>query len=83
MSACNLLVGCIVVNAFLTPQVMSSRSVTHMCFLAFSHKYTAFFPKPPTTFLTGFSRGERRKYAGKKVRLNPVSNSHSQGHESD
>ena len=29
-----------------------------------------FFPKPPTTFLTCFCRGERRKYAGKKVRLN-------------
>ena len=26
-----------------------------------------FFPKPPTTFPTGFCRGERRKYAGKKV----------------
>ena len=26
-----------------------------------------FFPKPPTTFLTCFCRGERRKYAGKKV----------------
>ena len=23
-----------------------------------------FFPKPPTTFLTCFCRGERRKYAG-------------------
>ena len=29
-----------------------------------------FFPKPPTTFLTCFCRGERRKYAGKKSRLN-------------
>ena len=29
-----------------------------------------FFPKPPTTFLTCFCRGEMRKYAGKKVRLN-------------
>ena len=27
---------------------------------------TNFFPKLPTTFLTCFSRGERRKYAGKK-----------------
>ena len=33
-----------------------------------------FFPKPPTTFLTCFSRGERRKYAGKKFGLNRVSN---------
>ena len=29
-----------------------------------------FFPKPPTTFLTCFCRGVRRKYAEKKVRLN-------------
>ena len=29
-----------------------------------------FFPKPPTTFLTCFCRGERRKYAGKKSCLN-------------
>ena len=34
-----------------------------------------FFPKPPTTFLTCICRGERRKYAGKKVRLNQESNS--------
>ena len=26
-----------------------------------------FLPKPPTTFLTCFCRGERRKHAGKKV----------------
>ena len=25
-----------------------------------------FFPKPPTTFLTCFCRGERRKYTGRK-----------------
>ena len=42
-----------------------------------------FFPKPPTTFLTCFCRGERRKYAGKKSRLNRGSNSQPQGHESD
>ena len=42
-----------------------------------------FFPKPPTTFLTCFCRGERRKYAGKKVRLNRGSNSQSPGYESD
>ena len=39
--------------------------------------------KPPTTFLTCFCRGERRKYAGKKVRLNRGSNSQPPGHESD
>ena len=42
-----------------------------------------FFPKPPTTFLTCFSKGERRKYAVKKVRLNRVSNSQPTGRESD
>ena len=42
-----------------------------------------FFPKPPTTFLTCFCRGERRKYAGKKSRLNWGSNLQSPGHESD
>ena len=35
--------------------------------------------KPPTTFLTYFGRGERRK----KVRLNRVSNSQPPGHGSD
>ena len=42
-----------------------------------------FFPKPPTTFLTCFCRGERRKYAGKKSRVNRGSNSQPPGHESD
>ena len=42
-----------------------------------------FFPKPPTTFLTCFCRGEMVKYAGKKVRLNPKLNSHPPGHKSD
>ena len=42
-----------------------------------------FFPKPQTTFLTCFCKGERRKYAGKKVCLNWGSNSHVQGHESN
>ena len=42
-----------------------------------------FFPKPPTTFLTCFCRGERRKYAGKKSRLIRGSNSQPPGHESD
>ena len=41
------------------------------------------FPKPPTTFLTCFCRGERRKYAGKKSRLNRGSNSQPPVHESD
>ena len=42
-----------------------------------------FFPKALTIFLTCFSRGERRKYVGKKVRLNQVSNSQPPVHESD
>ena len=41
-----------------------------------------FFPKPLTTFFTCFCRGERRKYAGKKSRLNRGSNSQPLGHES-
>ena len=36
-----------------------------------------FFPKLLTTFLTCFSRGQRRKYAGNKVRLNQGSNVNS------
>ena len=42
-----------------------------------------FFPKPPTTFLTCFCRGERRKYVGKKSRLNRGLNSQPPGHQSD
>ena len=42
-----------------------------------------FFLKPPTTFLICFCRGERRKYAGKKSRLNWRSNSQPPGHVSD
>ena len=42
-----------------------------------------FLRKPPTTFLTCFCRGERRKYAGKKSCLNRGLNSPPPGHESD
>ena len=42
-----------------------------------------FFPKPLTTFLTCFCRGEGRKYTGKKSHLNRGSNSQPPGHESD
>ena len=41
-----------------------------------------FFAKPPTTFRTCFCRGERRKYAGKKLRLNRRSNSQPPGRNS-
>ena len=53
----------------------------HVSWLSYTSTNTTFFPKPSTTFLTCF-RGDRRKYAGKKVRLNRVSNSQP-GHESD
>ena len=71
-------------NATLTAKVISWRSVTHM----FPGILTPvvkqlFFPKPPTTFLTCFCRGERRKYSEKKVRLNRGSNSQPPGQESD
>ena len=52
-------------------------------FPGFRTKAQPFFPKPPTTVLTCFCRGERRKYAGKKVRLNRGSNSQPPGYESD
>ena len=42
-----------------------------------------FFPKPPTTFLTCFCRGERRKHTGEKSYLNRGSNSQPPAHESD
>ena len=42
-----------------------------------------FFPKSPTTFPTVFCRGERRKYAEKKVRLNRGWNSQLPGRETN
>ena len=62
-------------NATLTVKVIS--------WLSHTSTNTTFFPKPTTTFLTCSYRGERWKYAGKKVRLNRVSNLQPQGHESD
>ena len=58
-------------NASLTSKVISWRPVTHN-FIMFPGFLTPvltqlFFLKPPTTFLTCFCRGERRKYAGKQV----------------
>ena len=68
------LVGWLVVLGFsatLTAKVISWRSVTRV-FPGFLTPVLTqlFFPKPPTTFLMCFCRGERRKYAGKKSRLN-------------
>ena len=42
-----------------------------------------FFPKPQAIFLICFCRGERRKQAVKKVRLNQGLNSQPSDHESD
>ena len=73
-------------NATLTAEVISWRSVTHnYVFPGFVTPVLTqlFFPKPPTTFLTCLCRSERRKYSGKKSRLNRGSNSQPPGHESD
>ena len=52
----------------------------HICFLlSHTSTNTNFLPKPLTTFLTCFCRGERQKYARKKFRL---SNSQPLCHES-
>ena len=56
---------------------------TYISWLSLTRTNTLFFPKPPTAFLTNFCRVERRKYTGKKVRLNRESNSQPPGHESD
>ena len=71
-------------NATLTAKVISRRSMAHVFPGFLSPVLTQlFFPKPPTTFPTCFCRGERRKYAGKKSRLNRGSNLQPPGHESD
>ena len=63
-------------NATLTAKVISWRSVTDVFpgFLTPVLTQLLFFPKPPTTFLSCFCRGGRRKYAGKKSLLNRGSN---------
>ena len=66
--------------------------IVHIMAVGDSHVFPGFltpvltllyFPKPQTTFLTCFCGGERRKYTGKKVRLDRESNSQTPGHESD
>ena len=60
-------------NATLTAKVISWWSVMHMTvFPGFLTPALTqlFFAKPPTTFLTCFCKGERQKYARKKVCLN-------------
>ena len=70
-------------NATLTAKVISWRSVTHVSWFSHTSANTTFFPKPPTTFLTNFSRGGLLNYDTKKVRLNRESNSQPPCHESD
>ena len=78
------MVGCI--------GVLGSNTQGHIMAVGDAHVFPDFltpvmtqlpFPKPLTTFLTCFSRGEGQKNTGKKVCLNPVSNSQPPGHESD
>ena len=71
-------------NATLTAKVISWRPMTHV-FPGFLTPVLTqlFFPKPLTTFLTCFCRGERPKYARKKSCLNRGSNPQPRGHESD
>ena len=72
-------------NATLTAKVMIKGVDDQYVFPGFltAELTQLFFPKPPTTFLTCFCRGDRQKYAGKKSRLNRGSNSQPPGHESD
>ena len=70
-------------NATLTANVISWRSVTHV-FPGFLTPVLTqlFFPKSPTTFLTCFCRGQRRKYATDRrttarSQLFPLSTSYS------
>ena len=69
------LIGWLVVlgfNATLTAKVTAiSDAYVFPGFLTLVQVLTQiFFPTPPTTFLRYICRGERRKYAGKKSRLN-------------
>ena len=53
-------------NATLTAKVISWRCVTHVSWLSHTSTDTTFFPRPMTTFLTCFCRGEstpERKFA--------------------
>ena len=75
-----IVVGCIGFNATLTHTVGDA-----YVFPGFLTPVLTllFFPLSPTTFLTCFCRGVRRKYAGKKSRLNRESNSQPPGHDSN
>ena len=65
-------------NATLIAKVISWQSVTHMLPGFLTPILTQlFFPKPLTSFLTCFCRGERRKHTQKNL------GSNSLGHDSD
>ena len=64
------LVGCIGFNTTLTAKVISWHGDAHCVSWLFDTSILLtqlFFPKPPTTFLICFCRGEKRKYAVRKV----------------
>ena len=69
----------------LTDRVISWWSMTHMCFLAFSHQYHHKFSFQSHRLLFSHASAEVRgeKYARKKVCLNRGSNSQPPGHESE
>ena len=72
-------------NATLTPKAISCRSVNKHVFPGFLTPVLTqlSFQSHRLFFFTCFSRGERRKYTGKKVCLNRLLNSQPPGHESD
>ena len=67
-------------NATLTAKVISLGSETHICFLAFSHK---FLSKATKYFSHMLQQSERQKYTRRKFCLNRVLNSQPPGHESN
>ena len=68
-------------NATLTAEVISWRSVTHMFPVFLTAVLTQLFSQSHRLLFS--HGGERRKYAGKKVRLHLELNSQPPGHESD
>ena len=71
------------VNATLKAEVISWRSVTHMCFLAFSHQYKHNFSFQSHRLLFSHASAEVRgeNTPERKSRLNRGSNSKPPGHE--
>ena len=81
------LVGWLVVlgfNATLTTKVISWRSVTHVCFLAFSHQcYHKFSFQSHKLLFSHASAKVRGENTPERSRLNRGSNSQPPGHESN